>query len=150
LIVDILHENLYLNARTFIWDSVIPKCFDKLWLGHGIAGENTRGVYMYIVDPVLGLHIDGSMQVHNQLLSVFYFNGIIGLGLFMGMILSAGSRLKKCLNKRAVVLLTFGMTAIVLAAITELSCENIYFYVLLMCVAVCDYSNKSKFSNDFH
>jgi len=148
LIVDILHENIYLNARTFIWDSVIPKCLEKLWLGHGITGENTRGVYIYVLDPVQGLHIDGSMQVHNQLLSVLYFNGIIGLGLFIGMILSAGTRLKKCINRRIAVLLTLGMTAIVLAAIAELSCENIYFYVLLICVAVSDYSNKSGSSHE--
>jgi O-antigen ligase len=144
MIVGILHEDLSLNKRTYIWDDVIRQLGEKLWLGHGIMGENRRTVQVNIVDPDIGMNLDSPIQVHNQLLSILYFNGVIGLGLFVAMLLSAGSRIRKCLNKRVAILLIFGMTAITLAGIAELASENFSFYVLLMCVAVCDYSNKDE------
>ncbi|NLO37240.1 MAG: O-antigen ligase family protein [Clostridiaceae bacterium] len=141
LIVDLLNEDLSLNKRTYIWDDVLRQCREKMWLGHGIIGENRRTVQVNIVNPDAGMNLVSPIQVHNQLLSILYFNGVIGLGVFYAMLLTAGARLKTCRNKRDVILLVFGMTALILAAIAELSCENFGFYALLMCVALCDYAN---------
>lgn len=142
LLVDLLNEDLSLNKRTYIWDDVLRQCREKLWLGHGIIGENRRTVQVNIVDPDAGMNLVSPIQVHNQLLSILYFNGVIGLGVFFAMLLTAGARMKACRNKRVVILLVFGMTAITLAGIAELSCENFGFYALLMSVALCDYSNE--------
>jgi hypothetical protein len=141
LIVDLLNEDLSLNKRTYIWDDVLRQCRERLWLGHGIIGENRRTVLVNIVDPDIGMNLDAPIQVHNQLLSILYFNGVIGLGLYIAVLLSAGARIKACLNKRVAILLIFGMTAIMLAGIAELSSENFSFYALLMFIAMCDYSN---------
>lgn len=142
LIVDMLNEDLSLNKRTYIWDDVMRQCREKLWLGHGIIGENSRTVQVDIVDPEVGMNLVSPIQVHNQLLSILYFNGLIGLSVFIAMLLSAGSRMKNCRNKRVVILLVFGMTAMTLAAIAELSCESFSFYALLMFVTLCDDSNE--------
>jgi len=141
LLVDLLHEDLSLNKRTYIWDDVIRQCREKVWLGHGISGENRRTVLVNIVNPDIGMNLTDPIQVHNQLLSILYFNGVIGLGLFLAILLTAGVRIKACVNKRVVILLIFGMAAITIAGIAELSSENLSFYVLLMFIALCDHSN---------
>ncbi|MFB7142909.1 O-antigen ligase family protein, partial [Gottfriedia sp. NPDC056225] len=140
LIVDFLHEDLTLDNRTLIWDNIFKDMSNhNIFLGSGILGENTRNIPIAIYNQY-GYLLFGDLQAHNQLLSVLYWNGIMGLFLYLVIILFAGSKLTKC-NRKVSMYFIAGTFLICLSMITELSANGNYFIIFVMCVYFCQPSN---------
>lgn len=134
LIVDLLHEDITLNNRTIIWQQVFMDMTNyNIFFGRGIAEENTKDIPMSVYNSYGHITI-GDRQAHNQLLSVLYWNGIVGLMIYIVMILFAGVNLKKCKSSKIVMYYTLGIFLICISMISELSAENISFFMFLSCI----------------
>lgn len=131
LIVDILHEDISLNARTYIWDAVISDMRNLQYplLGRGIFGELDRVISMYIT-AYDGGHL-GPRQAHNQILSVLYWTGIGGCISYVYSIIISGIKLTKCANMKMVQFFSCGMFLLCLSMITELAGDTHYFWIYL-------------------
>ncbi len=73
LIVDILHKDLTLTGRTYIWDYVIRLIKQKKFLGYGLENSSLR---------LNKTTYWRSYHAHDQLLEIIYKTGIIGLILY--------------------------------------------------------------------
>lgn len=148
IIVDILHEDLTLNNRTIIWDKVFERMRDhNIFLGAGIQNEGSKDVQMAMYNEY-GYNILPTRQAHNQLLSVLFFNGILGVICYVGIIYIVGRKIKLLRNKEIKNLLIIGVTFICIAMITELSADGIMFFIFMLCAYNGPLLNKLRRKNE--
>lgn len=144
IIVDILHEDLTLNNRTIIWDKVFERINDhNIFLGAGIQNEGSKDVEMAVYNEY-GYNILPTRQAHNQLLSVLFFNGILGVICYVGIIYIVGKKIKLLRNKEIKNLLIIGITFICITMITELSADGIMFFIFMLCAYNSPLLNKLR------
>ena len=134
LIEDVLHESLTLTGRTTIWDQTFVELLKhNVLLGAGIQPEGSKDIHFNLYNQ-WGDNLLTDRQAHNQLLSVFFFNGIVGLISYTMMIFVAGSNLKHVKSKQVIFYYTLGIFLICISMITELSADGVLFFGILMCV----------------
>lgn len=148
IIVDILHEDLTLNNRTIIWNKVFERINDhNIFLGAGIQNEGSKDVEMAVYNEY-GYNILPTRQAHNQLLSVLFFNGILGVICYVGIIYIVGRKIKLLRNKEIKNLLIIGITFICITMITELSADGIMFFIFMLCAYNSPLLNKLRRKNE--
>lgn len=122
LIVDILGEDLTLNGRTLIWESVLNQVQGLEWIiGNGL-NNGLRFAF--------GAHETGA--AHNQFLSILVNYGIVGLSAFLGMAFSIFSI--KTENKILYNVFTATIIVYFISGISEITCDTVY-YISLLAVA---------------
>lgn len=82
-IVVVLHKNANLTTRTYIWEAVILKIFERPLLGYGILDQDT---YIQITQNVY------ANSPHNMILEILVSCGIIGLILYILILIQALKR----------------------------------------------------------
>lgn len=134
LIVDLLGEDLTMDGRTMIWDCAIKDMQGHIpWLGAGIQPDGSKDIHVATFNE-WGHQMMGDRQAHNQLVSVFYFNGVPGLVCFIALLFAAGTNLTKVRDWRIALFFTFGMFALALGMCTEMIGDNYYLYMLLLAI----------------
>lgn len=131
IIEKLLHKSLTLTGRIYIWDIVLAKCLKHPLIGVGAElNNNDKNITINEMQHVFFERT----QAHNQLLSILYFNGIIGIALFIIFILYAGKKLRRCKYPSMAKIYTMSMLAVLIGAIGELSAEHMYFYLFSMMI----------------
>lgn len=144
IIVDLLHEDLTLNSRTLIWQQTFERLKDhNIFLGAGIQQEGLKNIQTAIYDEY-GHNLLTPRQAHNQLLSIFFFNGILGLISYIGIIYILGKKINILRNKKIKNLLIIGVFFICITMITELSADGISFLIFALCIYNIPYLNKFR------
>lgn len=134
LLVDILHEDLTMDGRTWIWDAVLEDSEGHIaTLGAGIAPDGSKDIHVAIANEWGHLTM-GDRQAHNQLVSVAYFNGLPGLVCYLGLIFVAGRNVPKIKDYRVAFMLVMGMFLLCMGMCTELIADGYYFLMFLLSI----------------
>ena len=134
VIENILHESLSMTGRTTIWDQTFAALYThNIFLGAGIQPEGSKDIHFHLYN-VWDDNLLTDRQAHNQLLSVFFFNGVIGLIAYIAMIFIAGTKLKSLSNRSVAFFYVLGIFLICLSMITELSADGAVFLGFLLCI----------------
>lgn len=142
LIVDILGEDLTMDGRTTIWDFAIKDMQGHIpWLGAGIQPDGSKDIHVATFNE-WGHQMMGDRQAHNQLVSIFYFNGAPGLVCFIALLFAAGANLAKVHDWRIVLFFSFGMLALALGMCTEMIGDNYYLYMFLLAIYYAHLANE--------
>ncbi len=132
LIVDILGEDLTMDGRTVIWDFAFRDMKGHIpWLGAGIQPDGSKDVSVATFNE-WGHQLMGDRQTHNQLVSVFYFNGIPGLVCYVALLFIAGMNLHKVRDWRIAFFFAFGMFVLALGMCTEAIADNYYLFMFVV------------------
>ena len=132
LIVDILGEDLAMDGRTLIWDFAFQDMQRHVpWLGAGIQPDGSKDIHVATFNE-WGHQLMGDRQAHNQLVSVFYFNGVPGLICYIALLFIAGMNLVKVRDWRIAFFFAFGMFVLVLGMCTELIADNYYLFMFVV------------------
>lgn len=144
IIENLLHKTITFTGRIYIWDIILYKCLNHPLIGVGAElNNNDKNITINEMHHVFF----EKTQAHNQLLSILYFNGFIGIVLFIVIILYAGRKLKRCKYIAMAKIYTMSMLAVLIGAIVELSTEHMYFYVFIMalsCIPIFDEKTNSE------
>lgn len=116
-IVGFLHKDLTLSGRTYIWDAVIDSISRSPVFGYGAVSS----VSVY----------DVQTACHNQWLYIAHESGYVGLILFLISILVSFRIAFRYRNTNLYKLFVIMMTAILVAAISEIQLYVPFFYALL-------------------
>ena len=134
LLVDILHEDLTMDGRTWIWDAALEDSEGHIAaLGAGIAPDGSKDIHVALFNEWGHLTM-GDRQAHNQLVSVAYFNGLPGLLCYLGLIFAAGKNLPKIKDYRVAFILVIGMFLLCMGMCTELIADGYYFLMFLLAI----------------
>ena len=79
-IINILHKNLTLTSRTYVWDEAIRLIKQKLLFGYG--KQSTTSVFTIVLPDFLGRDQTFVLSAHNQILQNLYEGGLVLLVLF--------------------------------------------------------------------
>ena len=134
LLVDILHEDLTMDGRTWIWDAALEDSEGHIAaLGAGIAPDGSKDIHVALFNEWGHLTM-GDRQAHNQLVSVAYFNGLPGLFCYLGLIFMAGKNVRKIKDYRVAFVLVIGMFLLCMGMCTELIADGYYFLMFLLTI----------------
>lgn len=123
LIVDILGEDLNMNSRISIWNSLLYSmdALDYL-IGNGIAAAR-RFVLM---------NGNVSNNAHNQYLDIIYNGGAVGLLLFFNMCFQGVRCSFQKMSKTVLPWSVVTFVTLLITGINEVSCNTPYFYLFLV------------------
>lgn len=128
IIEDVLHEDLTLTSRTFIYEKVLETIDESPWFGHGLG---TVGVYV------------GSMircyNAQNGLLNLFLETGVIGIIFYLLIIVFMLKSMSKNNGKAYVVFL---YTMFVISAV-EIP-FNLKFLIFALVVTLCPWDTPKR------
>lgn len=134
LIVDILGEDLTMDGRTWIWDFAFKGIKEhNCFLGSGIAPDGSKDIHVAIYNEWNHLTM-GDRQAHNQLVSVYYFNGLPGLLSYLALIFISGRSVRKLQDRKIAFILSIGMFLLCMGMVTELIADGYYFYLFLLVI----------------
>ena len=141
LLTTILHESIYLNGRTIIWDAAIPLIKQSPWRGYGVYGVNIE----------LPSWWGGSLNyTHNQLLQLMLDGGIVATVLFLLCIIVTASNIDKVKDYYFRKMSTIILFVITVTFIPESYANYLCFYVLFSTLAFIgstDSMNKNEEEN---
>lgn len=115
LIVDILHKDVTMTGRTYLWDTAITYLIRKPLYGYGIAAKMIeRHGTMY--------------STHNLVLQILIAGGIVPILLFLSMYFVSCARLKRSRTviKNVVIVSIF---IYLTALLTEATMNTAYLYI---------------------
>ena len=107
IIENILHKDVDLTDRIYVWEKVLVYIRQRIWTGYG-----------YIFDPTSRALI-GASHPHNYALNLLYTGGVVGFVLVSILWLIVGYRTKRMLNDWAVRALFAGALVLLLIGLTE-------------------------------
>lgn len=107
LIENVLHKDVDLTDRIYVWEKVLVYIRQRIWTGYG-----------YIFDPTSRALI-GASHPHNYALNLLYTGGVVGFVLVSILWLIVGYRTKRMLNDWAVRALFAGALVLLLIGLTE-------------------------------
>lgn len=114
IIGDVLHKDLTLTGRTYIWDQTFEFIKENPIFGYGKEHYELRAVkYGVKEDSPFGLH------AHNRFLETIYSGGIVLFGIFMFIMFYAASCLKKYKNTMFAKILSIGIFIYLIGMLTE-------------------------------
>ena len=126
LIVDILGEDITLNSRTSIWDSVILQIEQSPFRGYGV-GHDYQFKFRELFSSSLYVK-----STHNQFLNILYESGVIGFAIFLTYTLKVihifqKNKVSKAYNAIAATFIIF-----LISMIVEISGDNVLYFTMLM------------------
>lgn len=122
IIVDIMHKNLTLTGRIYIWDDVENLILKKPFFGYGQEFKNIRLLKTKLP----------SYHAHNQLLEITYKTGFIGLFLFLIIVFSCTKKLYKFKDYNISKTLSICLFSILIMMITEAYVFNNFLYLFVI------------------
>lgn len=124
-IIQFLGEDLTLNGRTIIWDSLISQLNGIHWLfGNGL----NSGL-------VFSISTRTTATAHSQFLYIVFNFGLLGLILFLITPIYSIIRLFKTSDKKINAILIVTLFVLLFAGITENTCDTNYYYIFLAFMA---------------
>lgn len=119
-IVNVLHKDITLTGRTYIWDWVISYIKQSWLLGYG------RG------NDIVNTHFTNLYEAHNGILEILLFTGVLGLFFFFLILLLVGQKLS--MNRRHIFskLLAFSIFCYLIIGLTESVYNSTEFWMLLV------------------
>lgn len=140
LIVDFLGEDITMNGRTTIWDSVLSQMGGIHW----VYGFGTRDNANFTVSL---LNSRTTSATHSQFLHVLYYYGIVGMALFYAIPIKGIIRNNKHNDFRIRGVLITTLSILMLTGISEITCDTTCYYVFL---AVVNYSELIKTEEELY
>lgn len=123
LIVDVLHRDLTLTDRVFIWDCVIEYIKYKPLFGYGYEYKSMR---LLKTTPI-------SYHAHNQILEIIYQSGFLGL-LCISLIVYEGIKtLDKYKDEKLSKFLLLSLIILLTMMLTEAYAYNTFIYIFVLC-----------------
>lgn len=119
LIENILHKDLDLTDRVYIWQKVLVYISNQFMMGYG-----------YIYDPTSRALI-GASHPHNYLLNLLYTGGIVGTLLITGIFFLTSRKSTEYMNSMAVRSVFLGVVVLLLIGLTEPLKQLPTLYLLL-------------------
>lgn len=107
LIENILHKEVDLTDRIYVWQKALIYIHQRIWTGYG-----------YIFDPTSRALI-GASHPHNYALNLLYTGGLIGFLLVSLLWFIVGQRSKGVMNEWSVRALFVGLVVLLLIGLTE-------------------------------
>lgn len=127
LIVGILHKDLSLTYRTYIWDNIFEYMQGNWLLGFGMVDN---GNFVYWGKPTWAEEL--IWQAHNQWLQLFHDGGLLLVITFIVMLLYAGRQLKSNRVNIQIKLYLVGFyLSYMIMMITEIYSYMSYFYIII-------------------
>lgn len=120
-IVNVLHKDITLTGRTYIWDFVLSNVQQSWFLGFGMGQR-----------MIIDYFNTGFDVAHNGILEVLMFSGYLGLFLFASVLLLVGRKLM--INKNSVVnvTLSYSVFSFLIVGISESVFHEMEFWLLLV------------------
>lgn len=126
LLVDIMGEDLTLNSRTSIWESVVIQLLQSPYIGHGVGHvaqfEFRKLTYSSIY----------ATATHNQFLNIVYETGMIGFGIFMVYMIKLIRKFEHLKLDKAFNIIGVTFIIILTSMTVEISGNNVLYFSLLM------------------
>jgi O-antigen ligase len=141
LIVDILHKDLSLTYRTYIWDEIFKYMQGNWLLGFGMVDN---GNFVYWGKSTWAKEL--IWQAHNQWLQLFHDGGLLLVFSFIIMLLFAGRQLKSNrVNIQIKLYLVCFYLSYMIMMITEIYSYMSYFYIIIFLIYNSKYlSNETE------
>lgn len=124
IIEDILHKNLTLTGRVYIWDYVIDFIKVKPFLGYGIEDKLVR------LNKTNYLQ---SYHAHNQFLEIAYQTGIIGFICFIIILFKSFKELFKYRKENIAKIISLVIFIFLIMMLTEAYSYEYFFYLFVFC-----------------
>lgn len=96
LIEAVLHRNLTLTSRTYIWDTALELIKQSPIWGYGVAA--TSNIFHVVVDRIDAPDIDRWYSGHNQYIQMLYESGIVSLLILMLLIIYGVKKINKFMS----------------------------------------------------
>ena len=123
LIVDVLHRNLTLTDRVFIWDCVIEYIKHKPLFGYGYEYKSIR---LLKTNPI-------SYHAHNQILEIIYQTGFLGLICISLIVYESIKSLNKYKSYKLSKFLILSLFILLIMMLTEAYAYNTFIYICVLC-----------------
>lgn len=120
LIEDILHKDLTLSARTFIWDRCISSIQNHPFIGLGVQEYATR------------FNAIGIYHAHCTFLNVLVEGGLIGFMAYLNIFRTIWNKFKKHISNEYVNILSFGYLIYFITGLVEVYHDNQMLQILLV------------------
>ncbi len=122
IIVDLLGESIEMNGRIQIWDQVLHYIYKRPIMGYGYSTGIRFDVWQTF-----------NTSAHSFYLFLVFSGGLVGLGIYFGMISSVLKQLTKNIDMRAARFVILTLIVINIEGITEECCFNaMYFSVIAL------------------
>ena len=135
IIVDMMHKDLTLTGRTFIWDVVIEKISQKPLFGYGELG--TGGIVKVYWATRL-------VPAHNSMLQIIYDGGMVSFAFLLMFILYSCFKLKRHRDSTLACITGIGIALTGVQMFTEVLHYQVYFYIFFMLACNIDHIIKDK------
>lgn len=130
LIVDVLHKDLTLTGRTYLWDWAIESIKQKTLIGFGIqSDEYLLNIYYWVAHP------------HNMFLNYLTTTGIIGFCLYMMILFVTARESGKIDNDKTKVLLGFTVFVILFLSIADTLDTAIFYTIYVVINLLSEYKD---------
>ena len=117
IIINVLHKDLNLSGRTYLWNIGLKKFLQSPFIGYGINKE-------YLMSYLWGLN-----HYHNYFLNCLYQAGVIGFSIFVGMNIMTGNKIKKYNNSKNVKIISCTIIISLILSLVD-TLDYPFFYVL--------------------
>jgi O-antigen ligase len=124
LIVNVLHKDLDLTDRIYVWENVIPYIRRSPIIGNGV------------LHAILSRKLIGASHAHNYLLNTLYNGGLVSLAAIVAGWFSAGKETQKYIDHKAIVILACVASAFCIMGISESLTSSVLLYPIL--AALCN------------
>lgn len=118
-IVNVLHRSTNITGRTYIWERTLNYIKYKPLIGYGTADFEQR------------LLSFGIYHAHCTYLNVLLEGGIVGLTFYLNVLLCVIKKIKKYMNEKFVIILSFGTLIYYVMTIVEFYKQAHMFFVVL-------------------
>ena len=139
-LVNVLHKDITITGRTYLWDFAINYFYKFPLLGYGIQSDNfLRSVYFWVVHP------------HNIFLSYLTISGLVGITIYILTLYILANRTKKIINSnlRIISISTVFVILFMSLADTLDSSFFIQIYIVIYLMPEVWYSYNSRRLNFF-
>ena len=126
IIVNVLHKDLDLTDRIFVWLNVIPVIKTHLLFGQGVLNATISRGYI------------GASHAHNYMLNTLYNGGLVSLVLLSIIWIIAGQKSLKYVNSNGVRYLKFMAIIFLIMGITESLTVTVLLYPILILISHSD------------
>lgn len=137
---EILHKDITLSGRTYLWNGVIELLYEKTLLGNGMQSQD----YDLNFFLTAGLFLPGTEvnHPHNHLLYLAYHGGLLCVTLFLILLYIVMKHIDRVKDKKLVCIYLASIVAIFTAALVDTLDFSLFY--LLFSIFMCMPAKKSK------
>lgn len=132
LIVDILHKDITLTGRIYIWDKVLKYIYERPLVGYGVESYSYRCIKMRSIAPLTYYDYYGALHGHCRFLEVMYRGGIILLIIYLLILIYSCRELMRHKNSMQAKIISITIFAYLTGMITEWYDYSPMFFALLV------------------